>query len=205
MLTEVYPELAQDSQGRAIYDGLYSWLISALKPVHPTFSRLNPQAILVVAGGARRDTLASIRPFSFGGSPPSFQKPSNYKPQVLIGSQRPLYEICLRPGFFLHPSGSKRLQIFIHELWHIGPGFDGSLATEHRHGQFNEGELEDFCKTISNSISNKFPKLIEALNYRGELRMQAWRNRPPSLIPHGRKVKDSYSEADLYSAIIEQA
>src|SRR5262245_28630857 len=87
---------------------------------------LDPARILVVAASARRESAASIR--GFGGESSAY-----VKPRIRIGGVVQLYELALRPRFFLTMSAQLRAETFVHELWHIAPAFDGTLAADRRH------------------------------------------------------------------------
>src|SRR5204862_91223 len=76
-----------------------------------------------------------IRPLTFGGDPPRDTSRDGRwaKPRITIAGRRMLYEICLRPRFFLALSRADRLITLAHELWHIGPAFDRTLSATRRH------------------------------------------------------------------------
>src|SRR5215813_10200647 len=109
-------------------------LARALAAADPArLGHIDADRILFVAGAARLESRASIRPLTFGGSPPSFRQGAHLKPQITILGTVMLYEICLRPRFFLDATPEERLAIIAHEIWHIAPAFDGTLAEARRH------------------------------------------------------------------------
>lgn len=149
---------------------------------------LDPARILVVAASARRESAASIR--GFGGESAAY-----VKPRITIGGARQLYEIALRPKFFRSLDARARREVFVHELWHIAPAFDGTLASDRRHsGPRIEPEVID--------LASRIPR--ELFEYRGELRVDAWLARPPSREPRNTRARLDYDERDLFTSLVEQ-
>src|SRR5262245_38726931 len=109
---------------------MYGALIGALaRAVPDQLGHLDEKKILVIASAARRESIASIRPLTFGKHEPE----GFIKPRVTVHGERMLYELALRPKFFIGMNARERLAIFAHELWHISPDFDGTLAEDRRH------------------------------------------------------------------------
>ncbi len=163
---------------------------------------LDPRRILFVVGAARLESRASIRPLTFGGSPPRFEDGAHVKPEIAIAGVTMLYEICLRPRFFLAATPDERLAILAHEMWHIAPAFDGSLDEGRRHSATPAKTIEREVNAIAAALAHS--KAREILAFEGELEMSAWLSRPPSRLPKSSALRKKYDERDLYTAIIAQ-
>ena len=113
-----------------------------------------------------------------------------------------LYEICLRPRYFLATTPDDRARIIAHELWHIADAFDGTLAENRRHRTVGPDEADRVATTWVDRWRTAGRRAQDALTYRGEVRVPAWTERPPSrLATTGRR---RYSSDDLHLAIVEQ-
>ncbi len=186
---------------------MYSALIDALSHVvSDRLGHLDRTRILVIAGPARRESTASIRPLTFGGRPPRRESGGFVKPRISMLGIAALYEIVLRPKFYFAGTIRERLRIFAHELWHISPAFDGTLAAERRHEgpEANEQIERDVLEIADRFLNSRAAPIAEELfGYQGELRLPAWLSRPPSREPRKSRGRD-YDERDLYLAIVEQ-
>ena len=164
---------------------------------------IDPGGLLFVAGSARREAAASIRPFFFPGG--TSRDATLVKPEVNVNGRVIRYEICLRPRFFRLCDAAHRLRILVHELWHIDPSFDGSLAPERRHDACPASVARAFAERVAHDAVNARPDgPWSVLGYAGEVSLAAWLNRPPSRLPHGSGFRTRYSDTDLYPSIIEQ-
>lgn len=181
---------------------LLGWMQHLVKLRPEALGHIEPKAILCVAGAARRQARASVRPFCFPGPVKKVAGPWT-KPEITIFGQPILYEICLRPRFFLSTTAAERLRILVHELWHISPRFDGTLADarSHRHGTFADHDPAD---NILNGLTPESLPHGEFLAHDGEMRMQAWLSRPPSRIRTGTGLRLRYDERDLHAAVVIQ-
>lgn len=194
----------KDTSGRPFLDPALTEYVTILARARPeAFGHLRADAILFVSGAARREARASVRPFRFPGGAPS--RPQGDKPEITIEGRPILYEICLRPRFFLAASPAERARILAHELWHIAPAFDGSLAEDRRHATAGpDAALERTLDAALDGFDAEATPLGPLLNHVGELRLRAWSARPPSLIPPGRAHRRRYTEADLHRAVVIQ-
>jgi len=162
---------------------------------------IDAERVLFIAGAARRNARASIRPLTFGGEPPSYVSPDGRwkKPRVIVDHVTRLYEVCLRPRFFLDTTPRQRLRTIVHELWHISDAFDGSLAPQRRHAQGSDDEdtIESMARAVEETRGD-----LSILSIEGEAIMRAWRCRPPSRIPANTDMQDGYGDADLFEAVV---
>ena len=170
-----------------------------ITPEHLGHVQLNQ--ILLIAGSARRDARASIRPLTFGGSPPIFIRGQTRKPRIIIQDQMMLYEICLRPAFFLRCSSQERLSILVHELWHCSEDFDGTLDPQRRHPLKNPRLEQKFNKEVMDATCDLDRTILDI---EGELRAPMWLYRPPSIIPPERSARDIYGDEDLFLGVVRQ-
>lgn len=121
-----------------------------------------------------------------------------------MNGQLALYELCLRPKFFRHCTAQQRLEVLIHELWHIHPNFDGRLDPARRHAAAKADASRHFVDEV---LSLGAAQLVTEplLNREGLWRLPMWLDRPPSLIPPRRRSRDSYETgADLFDGLVEQ-
>ncbi len=190
----------RDEAGRPVLDGPLQTLLEALAVAAPTpFEAFDATRILVVAGAARRGANASIRPLTYGGDPPSRVSGRYLKPAITIAGVAMRYEICLRPKFFLALDADTRVRVLAHELWHIAPSFDGTLAPDRRHrAGADTTEVDAIVRAWRTAGEVGF----EAVTHRGEVRLAAWTERPPSRLPKDAVMRDSYDEGDLHAAIV---
>ena len=194
--------MARDACGRPVFDeGLRALCASLNATNRNALHYLDPNRILFVAGAARRAARASIRPLTLGGVPPRYRCGDWEKPQVWFNGRLALYEVCLRPRYFLDATPEERIEILAHELWHISPAFDGTLAAGRRHRNRDAASSDMAGAWIETWRSAGAPG-HEMLNYRGELRLSAWTERPPSRL--GSTGRRRYSQDDLHSAVVIQ-
>jgi hypothetical protein len=197
--------VVREVDGRAGWPAVSAFgaLIADLAAAYPKeLGHLDPRSILVIAGAARGEARASIRPLTFGGRPPRRVLGDYQKPRIEVGGHEILYELCLRPRYFLGSTAEERLLIFLHELWHISPRFDGSLAEERRHRVAGEREAATI-EGLARAFSPSGPAAT-VLSHQGELRVLAWLSRPPSRLPKNRALR-SYHDADLYEGRVLQS
>jgi len=175
----------------AILDDLGRALPDALGPV-------DTSRILIVAAAARRDARATIRPLA-----PRIEWVT---PTVTIDGRPALYELALRPRWFLATEADARVVTLAHELWHAGPRFDGTLPASRGHRATPGGEVEGAVTRLVEewrSRSRRAAELTAALALPGEYRLTSWLIRPPTRIPPNSRIRRAYDERDLYEAIVE--
>lgn len=181
--------MPRDGSGRPVLDAPLRSLVATLARRAPAqLGHVDPASVLIVAGSARRSSMASIRGFPEGEAYPRIERRG-----ALMR-----YEICLRPQFFLRASAEERLELLVHELWHAHPAFDGRLDDRRRHSVAEPEEAHRFVATVLASVGPPPP----VLDLAPEIRLSAWLDRPPSFIPDGMSCRRSYDESDLFSAVI---
>lgn len=191
----------RDATGRPILDAPLRALLTALAE-GMAFEAFDASRVLIVAGAARRGANASIRPLTYGGDPPSRVSGRWLKPAITIDGLAMRYEICLRPKFFLALSAEERVHVLAHELWHMAPSFDGTLAADRRHREGGDGGA---VEAIVEAWRAAGARDLEVVSHVGEARISAWTDRPPSRIPRDAAMRDAYDARDLHLAIVEFA
>lgn len=192
--------------GRPALDGELLSLLQALVTAAPeVLDHVDPQRILVVAAAARKDAHASIRPLSFGGHPPRYVRDEGrlHKPRVEVEGREMLYEIALRPRFFLEAKAEERVAILVHELHHVSPDFDGTLAEARRHRNASPESHDRAVRAVVEAWLARDAAHFSAVTGPREVTLRAWRSRPPSRLLDPRRERALYTEADLYPAIIQ--
>lgn len=114
-----------------------------------------------------------------------------------------LYELALRPRFFLEAGPEERVSILAHELYHLSPAFDGTLAETRRHRAAPIGRHDRAAAQIVEAWRSAGAAGLSAVTGPREVTLRAWKARPPSRLLEPRRERDLYTEADLYPAIIE--
>ena len=179
-----------------------SQLVHAFVEANPSeLGHIKSENIIFVSGAARRTHRASIRPLRFPKDPSHKQW---RKPLVTIDGKDILYEICLRPLYFLDGDCKERIRTIGHELWHISKSFDGTLDEKKRHQNVDLKIVEEATDALFAALHPIPPEIIEVLSKEGELTLTAWKIRPPSRIPVDSKERIRFTESDLYDAIIVQ-
>lgn len=153
--------------------------------------------ILLIAGSARRSNVASIRPLRSARL--------ERKPHILRAGQQCAYEITLRPRFFLRLTPTERLEVMIHELWHIASSFDGTLDPARSHRSANASDAKLFIRTVLSQMANQEPS-FDCFAFSGEAWFPMWMNRPPSLVPEGHAQRMAYRyEEDVFEGVVSMA
>ena len=152
----------------------------------PEMAHLKASRILFVAGEARRSSRATIKPL--GGKAGH---------RVVLQGRRVLYLITLRPKFFRSSTPEQRVATLLHELLHISPRFDGTLAEERRHDRLPGASFDKLLEPLLRRyLAAGDPALLAALGHDGEVLARQWLERPTGAPgPGGRR---RYTEADLF-------
>jgi hypothetical protein len=164
--------------------------------------RVDPATVLFVAGAARLDARASIRPLGFGGEPLVSTSPDGAfeRPRITIDGVAQRYEICLRPHFFRTLDARGRLGCVLHELWHVGARRDGTLEPTRSHrGAVHvwEPEVERWAADLA--ARPALAALVDALGAGPRVVAEAWLARPPTRIPRAHTLRRRWDERDLFA------
>jgi hypothetical protein len=166
------------------------------------FRHLDPNAILVVAGEARRASRGTVKPLCFAQGRRR-DAVGRRKPLVTFHGHRVLYAITLRPLFFRASTPRQRVATLLHELFHISPAFDGTLDHRRRHAEAGEGFEVEFAPVERRYWKKVPPEILEAFSYDGEVRVLQWLEKPQSWLPGERAShRVHYTEAHLFEGVV---
>jgi hypothetical protein len=161
------------------------------------YGHIRPSRILVVAGEARRASRGTVKPLTFEGGK-SKDKSGKAKPVVRIRGRRMLYCITLRPLFFRSSTPESRIATLLHEMFHISPKFDGTLANARRHAKLGKGFAKRLRPIIRRYLKRCPPELWAPFAYDGEVRVNQWLERPGPSYSKSKGNRRVYTEEQLY-------
>lgn len=166
------------------------------------YRHIDPSAVLVVAGEARRASRGTVKPLCFAkGS--RRDRLGRRKPLVTFHGHRILYSITLRPLFFRKSTPRQRIATILHELFHIAPAFDGTLDHRRRHALAGEGFEAAFRPIERRYWKRVPPEVLAGFSYDGEVRVLQWLEKPQSWLPTERAShRTHYDERHLFEGII---
>lgn len=149
----------------------------------PEMSHVKAARILFVAGEARRASRATVRPLAATG-----------RPLVKLRGKRALYTVTLRPKFFRGSTPEERVETLLHELFHISPGFDGTLDAARRHSQLPRRRFDAQLRPlVRRYLSRGEATLLAGLAHHGEVVARQWLERPT-----GKEARKVYTEKHLF-------
>src|SRR5690606_4123435 len=162
------------------------------------FAQLNPHQILVVAGEARRASRATIKPLTFAGGA-LVDGSGRRKPEVRVDGWQMRYCITLRPLFFRNSTPQARIGTLLHELFHIGPTFDGTLDPARRHDHLGPRFATLFRPVLAACLQTLPEALILPFSHHGEVSLRQWVERPGASVGRTARLERSlYTEAQLF-------
>jgi len=177
-------------------------LIAHVAATLKEFRHVDPNAILVVAGEARRASRGTVKPLCFAKASRR-DRHGRRKPLVTFHGHRVLYAITLRPLFFRKSTPRQRVATILHELFHISPAFDGTLDHRRRHAQAGDGFDEAFAPIERRYWKRIPPEVLEGFAYDGEVRVLQWLEKPQSWLPSERTThRLHYSEKHLFEGVV---
>jgi predicted metallopeptidase len=179
----------------------------------PELAHIEAERILVVAGEARRASRATVLPLAFADSGKRVSANGKLaKPIVRIRRRKIDYVITFRPRFFRGSTPEQRIETILHELWHMAPAFDGTLAAERRHDRLSPAAFgERFRPLVRRYLAECPPALLADLSQDGEVRMRMWLERPQAYFRQRRKDGSSrdyrcrvvFTETQLFYGTVE--
>ena len=185
---------------RPDFSAALSLILRDIEARVPEFQHLKAERILVTSGQARKKSRATTRPFSFAETKTRRSETGRlYKPIVVVNGKRTRYEITLRPLFFMRSTPRQRLKTLFHELYHISPAFDGTLAEERRHDHLPRPAFDaELGPLLRRYEKNAAPWVMHTLSHVGEVMVLQWLERPPHRYRPSQTVKRRYSGRDLF-------
>jgi hypothetical protein len=147
----------------------------------PELSHIKAGRILFVAGEARRQSRATIKPLG--------------RAQVSLKGRKALYCVTLRPLFFRASTPEQRVETLLHELLHVSDEFDGELHDGRRHKSMPKQSFRDLLMPlVKRYLARADPTLLSGLAHDGEMVARQWLERPVG--KSGRS--QAYSELHLF-------
>jgi predicted metallopeptidase len=169
----------------------------------PEFGHLRPSRILVVAGEARRASRATIRPAHFKETRDRTRTGGQKKPLIRMNGKKILYVITLRPRWFVDSTAEERLTTVLHELYHVGAGFDGTLHRGRRHSVLPRAAYDRQIRKLRDRYLAEVPGALGPFAHEGLVTARMWLERPSHWYDDdeygGRRV---YSEAQLFYGVM---
>lgn len=176
-------------------------LIRDLGARMPEFAHIKAGRVLVVAGEARRASRGTVKPLAFTGSK-AVGPHGERKAVVRVNGKRMLYCITLRPLFFRASTPQARIATLLHELFHISPRFDGTLAPSRRHARSREEFPKMLRPLVRRYLRICSPEVWAPFAFDGEVRVLMWLERPGSFFLLAKRgVRRVYTEDQLYWGI----
>jgi predicted metallopeptidase len=145
----------------------------------PELSHVKASRILFVAGEARRNSRATIRPLSGA--------------RISLKGKRALYCVTLRPKFFRSSTPDQRVETLLHELLHISHAFDGKLHDGRRHSALPRNRFEALLRPlVSRYLAAGESPLLSGLAHDGQVLARQWLERPTG------RSSGKYTEKHLF-------
>ena len=166
-------------------------LVADMAAKLPEMSHVKAARILFVAGEARRASRATVRPLAATG-----------RPLVKLRGKRALYTVTLRPKFFRGSTPEERVETLLHELFHISPGFDGTLDAARRHSQLPRRRFDAQLRPLVRRYLKAMPEeLYQSLSVNGVVSARQWLEKPGITSSSKRNTAHSrriYTEKELF-------
>lgn len=169
----------------------------------PELSHVKASRVLVVAGEARRNSRATIRPAHFGTTRRRAASAGGAtKPLVRIKGRKILYIITLRPLWFVGSTPEQRLVTILHELYHASTLFDGTLHRGRRHSRLPlERYNRRVRKLLRRYIRQAPPEILAPFAHEGEARVRMWLEGPGSFQDDEYSGRRVYTEQQLFYGV----
>jgi predicted metallopeptidase len=171
----------------------------------PELEHVKASRILVVAGEARRNSRATIRPAHFGATRRRAAGGSGpVKPLVRVKGRKILYVITLRPLWFVASTPEQRLATIVHELFHVSARFDGTLHRGRRHSRLPLARYNERVRKLVRRYLAVAPREVVApFGLEGVGRARMWLERPSSFREDEYSGRRVYTEAQLFYGLVE--
>ncbi len=166
-------------------------------------SHVKASRVLVVAGEARRNSRATIRPAHFGTTRRRAAGAGGaVKPLVRIKGRKILYIITLRPLWFVGSTPQQRLVTILHELYHASTRFDGTLHRGRRHSRLPLGRYNRRVRRLLRRyVKEAPPEVLAPFAHEGEARVRMWLEGPGSFQDSEYAGRRLYTEQQLFYGV----
>lgn len=168
----------------------------------PEFAKVRSENVLVVAGEARRASRATIRPTRFQDTASLRSTDGKQrKPRIAFRGRKILYVLTLRPLFFRTGGAEKRIETILHELFHLSPAFDGTLASDRRHSVMDAAAFEAALRPmVKRYLALCAQEHVERFSFNGEVRVRQWLEKPPRALRVNTRQRRLYDERQTFLA-----
>jgi predicted metallopeptidase len=171
----------------------------------PELGHVKASRLLVVAGEARRNSRATIRPAHFGATRRRAAGGAGpVKPLVRVKGRKILYVITLRPLWFVASTPEQRLTTIVHELYHVSARFDGTLHRGRRHSHLPLARYNQRIRRLVRRYLAVAPReVVVPFGYEGVARARMWLERPGTFREQGYTGRRVYTERQLFYGLVE--
>jgi len=147
----------------------------------PELSHVQAGRVLFVAGEARRNSRATIKPLANTGS--------------CSGESAPSTASRCAPSSFAAALRKRGWRRFCNELLHISAEFDGRLHEGRRHSSLPGAKFRSLLRPlVRRYLAHAEPNLLSGLGHHGEVVARQWLERPTGKSSRGQ----AYSEKHLF-------
>lgn len=169
----------------------------------PELRHVRASRVLVVAGEARRNSRATIRPAHDGATRRRAGAEGATKPLVRIKGRKILYVVTLRPLWFLASTPDERIGTVLHELYHASNRFDGTLHRGRRHSRYPRSRYNRKIRTLLRAYLSRAPEEVVApFAHQGVVRARMWLERPGTFRDPEYTGRRLYTEKQLYYGLV---
>jgi predicted metallopeptidase len=163
----------------------------------PELKHVRASRVLVVAGEARRNSRATIRPAHHGSTRPAADGPG--KPLIRVKGRRILYVITLRPLWFVASTPEERIGTILHELYHASVRFDGTLHRGRRHARLPLDRYNRKIRALLRRYLAGAPdEVVAPFAHEGMARARMWLERPGTVRDREHAGRTVYTEKQLF-------
>jgi hypothetical protein len=178
-------------------------LVADIAGKTPALKRIDPSRILFIAADARHASRATTRPTRYAGGTKTSPDGVWERPSTIWKGKDMLYIVELRPKFFRDSTAESRLQTIIHEMFHMGDPFDGSIpdSQSHRLGADFDAQVEAMAAGYAATAD---PAILRPLALDGEVTVRQWLERPKNRVrASDLRTKRSYGAKDIFTGPVE--
>jgi predicted metallopeptidase len=163
----------------------------------PELAHVRAQAVLVVAGEARRNSRATIRPAR------PRRAGRGAAPSIRVKGREILYVITLRPLWFLSSRSEQRISTILHELYHASTRFDGTLHRGRRHARLPRRRYDRKIRALLRRYLAAAPEEVLApFAHHGVVRARMWLERPGGPREEDETARRLYTEKQLFYGLV---
>jgi len=170
----------------------------------PELAHVRASRVLVVAGEARRNSRATIRPAHFGATRRRVAGSGGQtKALIRVKGRKILYVVTLRPLWFLASTPEERIATIVHELYHASTRFDGTLHRARRHTRLPLARYNRKIRTlVRRYLADVPPEILAPFAHEGTVRARMWLERPGAFRGAEYAGRRVYTEKQLFYGLV---